>query len=120
MVALVTRRVRFEAAHLLPYHRGKCARLHGHSWTALITVAGEIQPDGMVVDMSKVAAFFSNELEPHMDHAYLNETLPAVYQPPSTENVARYLFDCYDLAGYPVTSVTVHETENQSATYARS
>lgn len=111
----VTRRVRFEAAHLLPSHRGKCSNLHGHSWTAFVTVSGELQ-DGMVLDMGKVAGFFRDELEPHMDHAYLNETLPADYQPPSTENVARYLFDCYARAGYPVTRVTVHETENQCAT----
>lgn len=116
MKAKVTRRVRFEAAHQLPDHKGKCANLHGHSWTALITVAGEIQLDGMVMDMGKVAAFFRDELEPHMDHAYLNDTLPGDYQPPSTENVARYLFDCYARAGYPVTRVTVSETENQSAT----
>lgn len=72
--------------------------------------------DGMVMDMGKIAAFFRDELEPHMDHAYLNETLPKVYQPPSTENVARYLVDRYVVAGFPVVSVTVRETENQTAT----
>lgn len=112
----VTRRVRFEAAHLLPGHKGMCSNLHGHSWIALITVSGELRADGMVIDMGQIAAFFRDELEPHMDHSYLNETLPSTYQPPSTENVARYLFDCYAAAGYPVVRVTVHETENQSAT----
>lgn len=116
MSTAVTRRLRFEAAHRLPDHRGKCSNLHGHSWTADVTVQGPVQDDGMVVDMGQIARFFRDELEPHMDHAYLNDTLPVTYHPPSTENVARYLLDCYAAAGFPVACVTVRETENQTAT----
>ncbi len=29
---------RFEAAHRLPYHQGKCCRLHGHSWVGRVYI----------------------------------------------------------------------------------
>lgn len=118
----VSRRVRFEAAHYLPAHAGACQRIHGHSWSAEVVVAGEIeqtpwQPEaGMVMDMGRIAEHFTSELEPLLDHQMLNQTLPRAYQPPSTENVARFLLDSYRDAGFPVVRVTVRETENQTAT----
>jgi 6-pyruvoyltetrahydropterin/6-carboxytetrahydropterin synthase len=38
---LLAKEFRFEAAHQLPYHDGKCARLHGHSWHGVVYVAGD-------------------------------------------------------------------------------
>lgn len=120
MRAEVTRRVRFEAAHFLPNHQGECRKLHGHSWQAWVTVEGEIEHDGMVVDMGHLASFFRDDLEPELDHAVLNElgafAPSGKYAPPSTENVARYLLDAFLEAGFPVECVTVQETENQTAT----
>lgn len=120
-VANVTRRIRWEAAHFLPPpHEGKCARVHGHSWSAEVEMRGPLQEDGqergMVVDMGDVGRYFTRELEPHLDHQLLNDTIPEDYQPPTTENVARYLLDCFTDAGFPVIRVTVRETENQTAT----
>lgn len=116
MNAEVTRRVRFEAAHRLYDQYGKCANLHGHSFIAEVTIAGPVAADGVVLDMSRIADFFRDELEPHLDHSNLNDTLPDRYQPPSTENIAHYLLARYTEAGFPVVRVTVRETENQSAT----
>lgn len=116
----VTRRIRFEAAHYLPNHDGECRYTHGHSWNALITVAGRLQTngphEGMVCDMGKIAEYFKTVLEVQLDHRMLNDTLPAAYQPPTTENVARFLMASYLGAGFPVVRVTVRETENQTAT----
>lgn len=39
----------FEAAHLLPHHDGKCARLHGHSWRMTV----EIQSDRLETEGPK-------------------------------------------------------------------
>lgn len=79
-------------------------------------MTGAVGADGMVVDMGAIADFFRDKLERHMDHAYLNDTLPDAYQPPSTENVARFVLDRYVSGGFPVSRVTVRETENQTAT----
>jgi 6-pyruvoyltetrahydropterin/6-carboxytetrahydropterin synthase len=116
----VTRRVRWEAAHYLPFFDGDCSKMHGHSWSAEITLTGDLEragsEHGMVMDMGKVAKHFKVVLEAQMDHACLNDILPARFQPPSTENVARFIMASYLGAGFPVVRVTVRETENQTAT----
>jgi 6-pyruvoyltetrahydropterin/6-carboxytetrahydropterin synthase len=118
----VTRRIRWEASHSLPRHSGECARTHGHSWQAWITVRGQLaqegEAEGMVLDMGELAAYFRSEVEPGLDHQHLNDTLPEEYLPPTTENVARFLLVLFTGAGFPVIRVTVQETENQSATAA--
>lgn len=118
--AEVTRRIRFEAAHFLPDYDGACRHVHGHSWSAEIVCSGYIQtagPErGMVIDMSAIAKHFKTHLEIELDHRTLNDTLPIEFQPPTTENVARYLLASYLGAGFPVVRVTVRETENQTAT----
>ena len=37
---LIYKEFRFEAAHRLPHHDGKCCRLHGHSWLGRVYVKG--------------------------------------------------------------------------------
>jgi 6-pyruvoyltetrahydropterin/6-carboxytetrahydropterin synthase len=51
----------FEAAHRLPRHDGKCARLHGHSWKMLVEVESpELHKSGpksgMVMDFGDIKA----------------------------------------------------------------
>ncbi|GLV54474.1 6-carboxy-5,6,7,8-tetrahydropterin synthase [Dictyobacter sp. S3.2.2.5] len=54
--AIITKEFAFEAAHHLPNHRGKCRRLHGHSYRLQISLRGPIlqapgeSSDGMVMD----------------------------------------------------------------------
>src|SRR5260370_40846854 len=42
-MALITKIFRFEAAHNLPGHRGKCAHLHGHSYRLEATLRGPLK-----------------------------------------------------------------------------
>lgn len=116
----VTRKVRFESAHFLPDYDGACQRLHGHSYTAHVTVTGDrLQSDGgeagMLIDMGTLGAYFKEHLEPMLDHQVLNETLPQKYHPVTAENIALFLFDEFGNE-FSVASVTVWETENQAAT----
>src|SRR5687767_7041396 len=46
----VTRSFAFEAAHQLPWHPGKCKRLHGHNYRFEVTVEGPLDEHGVVVD----------------------------------------------------------------------
>lgn len=43
MKVLLTKKFTFEASHQLPYHDGKCRRLHGHSWKLSVTVEADVQ-----------------------------------------------------------------------------
>ncbi len=48
--AILTKTFHFEAAHHLPGHRGKCARLHGHSYRLEVTLRGPIKDSYTVQD----------------------------------------------------------------------
>lgn len=86
----------FEAAHMLPDHDGKCARLHGHSWKGRVCVASDhvivgSHKDGMVMDYSDLKKILAPMVEEYLDHHYLNHTLPI--WPTTSENVARFVFN---------------------------
>lgn len=44
----------FDAAHRIVGHKGKCARLHGHTYKAHIMAAGPIEDPGFVVDFGDI------------------------------------------------------------------
>ena len=68
---------RFEAAHVLPHHTGKCARLHGHSYRLEVTVSGPLREDGpdrgMVMDFGDLKAIVKTAVIERLDHRYLND-----------------------------------------------
>ena len=41
-----------------------------------IAVSGFLDERGMTYDFGDIKAIYKNYLEPHLDHRYLNETLP--------------------------------------------
>ncbi len=80
---------RFNAAHRLEGHEGKCARLHGHTWCveAVYSSAG-VGDEAMVLDFELVREMLDNVVGP-LDHRYLNEIEPFDSVRPTAENVAR-------------------------------
>ncbi|AHE99167.1 6-carboxytetrahydropterin synthase QueD [Thioalkalivibrio paradoxus] len=73
----ITRKLEFDAGHRIPDHRSQCRHLHGHRYTIMITLRGEIieasgEPvNGMVMDFSDVKAIAKTHLVDHWDHAFL-------------------------------------------------
>lgn len=83
----------FEAAHRLPNVPAdhKCARLHGHSFSARITVEGPVgEHSGWVVDFADITAA-CEPLRQELDHNYLNEI--AGLENPTSEMIARWIWD---------------------------
>ena len=83
----------FEAAHLLPHlpPSHKCRRLHGHSFSVELVIAGECDPRlGWLMDYAEIKAVFSPIWE-KLDHHYLNE-IPGL-ENPTSENVAGWIWD---------------------------
>lgn len=66
----VTRELRFEAAHLLEDHKGKCRNIHGHSYKCHVSVSGRVDKDGMVLDFSTLSNICEKVIEP-MDHSLI-------------------------------------------------
>ncbi len=134
MAISVTVKVYFEAAHRLhnpdqsdEWNRrvfGKCNNPHGHGHNYVIeaTVSGEVDPDsGYLIDMKDLKKVIDRTVLDHVDHRHLNievEWLANVI--PSAENLARVFFKrvAPELPdGVELKSITVHETERNSATY---
>jgi 6-pyruvoyltetrahydropterin/6-carboxytetrahydropterin synthase len=71
----VTRTFTFDAAHQLPWHPGKCRRLHGHTYRLEVSVEGPIGEQGIVCDFAALDAVVRREIVDRYDHTYLNDAL---------------------------------------------
>ena len=82
----------FEAAHVLPFHTGKCSRLHGHSYRLDVTVEGPLQPGGpaagMVVDFDELARVVRASIVDKLDHTHLNDAI----ENPTSENIVAWIW----------------------------
>ena len=111
----------FAAAHNLKDFRGKCENLHGHNWKVEVVLRGEsLESNGILVDFGEVKAATRQALE-EVDHKYLNE-LPFFSQNnPSSENVARFLFEKLsaklNTGNRRLLSVSAWESADACATY---
>ena len=83
----------FAAAHNLRNFRGKCENLHGHNWKVEVVVRGrELDKSGVLIDFREVKEATREALK-EMDHHYLNDLPFFREHNPSSENIARYLFE---------------------------
>lgn len=105
-------RVRFEAAHCIPGHKGKCANLHGHSYQVECEFQGtELNEIGMVHDFGDLKDALHEFLP---DHKYLNDIIP---EGTTAEHIARWIHDQLQERDLPVSAVTVWETEHNGCRY---
>jgi 6-pyruvoyltetrahydropterin/6-carboxytetrahydropterin synthase len=116
--------VSFAAAHKLKDFRGKCENLHGHNWKIEVVLRGKsLDGSGILVDFGEVKAAAREALE-EVDHKYLNE-LPFFFQDnPSSENIARFLFERlsarFNNENSWLHSVSAWESPDACATYMES
>jgi len=107
----------FEAAHRLPFTPPghKCHRLHGHSFKVEIVLRGAlVEPQGWVRDFAEITDAFA-PLHKLLDHQYLNEVEGLAN--PTSEVLAKWVWDRIKVALPDVARVTVRETCTSSATY---
>jgi 6-pyruvoyltetrahydropterin/6-carboxytetrahydropterin synthase len=105
-------RDRFSAAHFLKGYKGKCEKVHGHTFEVEAALRVEdLDAVGIGVDFSEIKKALASVLP---DHTLLNEAYPFN---PSAENLARHLYGELKKR-YPVRAVTVWESEDASATYS--
>jgi 6-pyruvoyltetrahydropterin/6-carboxytetrahydropterin synthase len=83
----------FAAAHNLRNFRGKCENLHGHNWKIEVVLCGDrLDGSGVLVDFGAVKQA-TREILAELDHQYLNDLPFFQNRNPSSENIARYLFE---------------------------
>lgn len=111
----------FAAAHGLRNFHGKCEALHGHNWKVEVTVRGaELDKAGMLVDFALLKKLTDRVME-ELDHKHLNELDPFAELSPSSENIARYIWDrlteMMDAPGAELVRVDCWESETSRASY---
>lgn len=97
----------FEAAHTLEraYETESSRRVHGHTYTARVTVSG--QPDartGMVVDLAQLRAAVA-QLREQLDHRMLDDLVDL--GPATLENLCRYICAQLKRPDWTITCVEV-------------
>ena len=60
---IVAKHFKWEAAHRIPWHGGKCKHLHGHSYKMIVEFEGELNENGIVIDFNDLKAI----VKPHID-----------------------------------------------------
>jgi 6-pyruvoyltetrahydropterin/6-carboxytetrahydropterin synthase len=111
----------FSAAHQLKGYMGKCEHLHGHNWKVQVHVIAEMLNEiDIALDFNEIRKI-TNEVITPLDHNVLNEVFPFTEKNPSSENIAKWIYDSLikkiDNENVRVSAVTVWESETSSATY---
>ncbi len=107
----------FSAAHNLRGYKGKCEELHGHNWKVEVVVSADrLDKAGMVLDFKYLKSRLNKMLE-QLDHKYLNKVTYFKKYNPTSENIAKYIYDRLKVQGSKVKLVTVWESDNSCATY---
>ena len=128
----VSKELKFCFGHRLMDYDGKCRNLHGHNARVVVTVAGKLDSNGMVRDFSAMRREIGDWIDATLDHKMiLHEADPFVPMlrqlgdpvltlpvHPTTENLAKFIFDHVKRTGYPVVEVTLWETPTSTATYS--
>lgn len=106
-----------EAAHRLPNvpTGHKCSRIHGHSFRIELHLSGDVDATtGWVMDFAEVKAAFQ-PIYDRLDHHYLNE-IPGL-ENPTSENLARWIWNETKPQLPLLGKVVVHETCNAGCVY---
>ncbi len=117
MDVILTRSFRIESARSLPRLPAThpCARVHGHSFVIELELAGTVDPDlGWLIDYNDIAAAFE-PLRQLLDHSLLNEVQGLAN--PTSEHIARWVFDRLRPTLAMLTAVTIMETPETRAIY---
>jgi 6-pyruvoyltetrahydropterin/6-carboxytetrahydropterin synthase len=131
----LTRRERFNAAHRMYRDDwsdeknlevfGKCSNpnWHGHNYTLLVTIRGEVDPaTGIVVNLKKLSLLLQKEIVDKLDHKNLNIEVDFLQGfIASTENLAmaiwKQLQPHIQALGVELHCIRIEETENNFVEY---
>jgi len=117
----ITVKTEFSSAHRLRHYKGKCEELHGHNWKVEVTFFKErLDKKGMILDF-KLAKKRLNGVLKELDHKYLNNLKYFKKTNPTSENIARYIYEKLRAKGKgqraKLKKVKVYETKNSCACY---
>lgn len=111
---------RFEAAHVLPYHLGKCARPHGHSYRLEVGLRGALRAEGpargMIEDFDTVREIVHREILDVLDHTSLNDRI----ENPTCEHIVAWIWQRLQPALPGLDELVLWETATSCAVLRKS
>jgi 6-pyruvoyltetrahydropterin/6-carboxytetrahydropterin synthase len=129
MQCIINRRAEFSASHRYWFPEqselsnfeqfGSCARFpgHGHNYELYVSMLGEIDLHGMVLNLSDVKHVIKREITGQLDFSYLNDAWPEFKDSlPTTENITRLIW--HRLAPHlPLVNIRLYEHPRLWADY---
>jgi 6-pyruvoyltetrahydropterin/6-carboxytetrahydropterin synthase len=110
----VRRRFRFEAAHRLPHHPGKCRELHGHSFELAVTLELPVDAQsGMALDFQAIKEAVHQRVLARVDHRNLND----IMDNPTAELLAVWIWQQLVEALPGLSEIELFETRDCSVVY---
>ncbi len=111
----------FASAHQLRGYKGKCEKLHGHNWKVQVSVTAErLNEIDLAMDFHDLKRITREVVSP-LDHALLNDIFPFTEKNPSSENIAKWIYESIKKKinddNIRVSAVTVWESDTASASY---
>lgn len=105
---LISKIFKFDSAHKIPNYKGKCAKLHGHTWKLIVTFKGEVdQKTGMIMDFVDIKKIVEEKILDKLDHLYLND----IIENPTCENILLWIKE--QLKEYrKINRLILYESEN--------
>ncbi|MBI5183512.1 MAG: 6-carboxytetrahydropterin synthase [Nitrospinae bacterium] len=111
----------FSSAHQLVGYSGNCENIHGHNWKVRVFLrVKELNDIGIGMDFREIKKV-TDDLLLRLDHVNINKVSPFDCINPSSENIARWLFQ--QIGGLlnsdkiRVSRVEVMETDHYSVSY---
>lgn len=66
----IAKEFNWEMSHRLPFHKGLCKNIHGHSYKLRVELSGNVETDGMVLDYYDLKLLVMPIVE-QFDHSFL-------------------------------------------------
>ena len=101
----------FEASHVLPWHPGKCRRLHGHSYKLQVWVERRMQEQGIALDFGDISGVVKALISEKLDHYHLNDLLPN----PTAEHLLLWIWQELSVPLKGIRKMCLWETSNSCA-----
>lgn len=79
----ISKEMTIDCAHYLPGHKGKCKNLHGHTYRIRLSIQGQLNDEGMIIDFGELKKIMEEVIGKY-DHKFLNDYMAN----PTVENMA--------------------------------
>lgn len=87
---ILRKEYKFEAAHFIYNHPGKCRNLHGHTYKLFVSLEGHVNLEtGMVIDFYDLSKIVQEAVIAKLDHCFLNNLIPLS----TAENISVWIWE---------------------------